>query len=139
MYDSNPITQITISDKDINIISKIIDEVDKLKEIKILNRHRSLYDSTFKGNDNIWIDIASASVNKGKTVKKLLEYLNINLEDSVRIGDDLNDLSMFFGKGLNVAVQNAIPLLKQKANYITRSCLESGISSVIMKLINDEL
>ena len=139
IYDNNPITQITISHENKEIINKIIKEVETIDEIKIVNRHRSLYDDTYNVNGNIWIDIAPANVNKGIAVLKLLEYLNIKLEDSVRIGDDLNDLPMFFDKGVNIAVANAIPKLKEKANFITKSCDEDGISYALEKIINEEL
>lgn len=139
IYDNNPVTQITISHENKEIINKIIKEVETIDEIKIVNRHRSLYDDTYNVNGNIWIDIAPASVNKGIAVLKLLEYLDIKLEDSVRIGDDLNDLPMFFDKGINIAVANAIPKLKQKANFITKSCDEDGISYALEKIMNEEL
>ena len=98
-----------------------------------------LNDSSFKDNGNIWIDIAPKDVNKGKAVLKLLEYLNINIEDSVRIGDDLNDLSMFMDKGVNIAVDNAIDELKEKANFITKPCEKDGIFHAIEKIINEKL
>lgn len=139
IYDNNPITQITISHPDKEVTKKIIKDVEKLPEIKILNRHRSLYDETFNDNGNIWIDIASKNVDKGKAIIKLLEYLNIDLKDSVRIGDDLNDLSMFLDKGLNVAVENAISDLKEKADYITKTCDSDGVAYALEKIIAEEI
>ena len=136
IYDNNPVTQITISHKSIDIIRKIIDEVEKISEIKILNRHRSLYDKTFNDNGNFWIDIASVNVSKGKAIIKLLEYLNLELKDSVRIGDDLNDLPMFLDEGVNVAVENAIPDLKDKADFVTKSCIDNGVAYAISKILN---
>lgn len=138
-YDNNVICQITISNKDKEVIKKIIDEVIKINDIKITNKSRSLYDDSYITNGNIWIDITSKNVNKGKAVLNLLNYLNINLEDSVRIGDDLNDLSMFFDKGLNVAVENGMIDLKNKADFITKSCEEDGVSYAIGKIMNDEI
>lgn len=139
VYNSIPIAQITISHENIDVIKKIIKEVEEIKDIKILNRHRLLYDSNFKDNGSIWIDIAPINVSKGDAVKKILEYLNLNLEESIRIGDDLNDLSMFFEKGLNVAVENAFDELKQKADYITLSCDNDGVAYLIEKVINNDI
>ena len=136
-YDNNIICQITVSNKDKEVIKKVIEEVHKIKGIKIINRCRSLYDDSYVANGNIWIDITNENVNKGKAVLDLLMYLNIDLEDSVRIGDDLNDLSMFFDKGLNVAVENAMPDLKSKADFITKSCDDAGVSYAIEKIMSD--
>lgn len=139
IYDNNPVTQITISHESKEMINKIIKEVETIDEIKIVNRHRSLYDDTYNVAGNLWIDIAPANVNKGIAVLKLLEYLNIKLEDSVRIGDDLNDLPMFFDKGVNIAVGNAIPKLKEKADFITKSCYEDGVSYALEKIMNEDI
>ena len=64
---------------------------------------------------------------------------NIDLKDTVRIGDDLNDLPMFLDKGLNVAVDNAMQDLKNKADFITLSCKNDAIAHLIEKIINNEL
>ena len=138
-YDNNIICQITISNKDKEVIKKAIEEVNKIKDIKIINRCRSLYDDSYVPNGNIWIDITNENVNKGKAVLDLLKYFNIDLEDSVRIGDDLNDLSMFFDKGLNVAVENAMRDLKNKADFITKSCEEDGVSYAIEKIMSEKI
>ena len=63
----------------------------------------------------------------------------IDLEDSVRIGDDLNDISMFFDKGLNVAVENAMPELKNKAHFITKSCENDGVAFTIKRVMSDKI
>lgn len=138
-YDDNIITKILISDRDINNTRKIISLIKNINNIKILNKHRRLYDSNYKGDPDIWINVSSNKVNKGLSVKKLIDYLNIDLEDTVRIGDDLNDLPMFLDKGINVAVDNAIPELKEKADYITRSCENNGVALVLDKIIKEEL
>lgn len=135
----NAICQITISNKDKKVIEKVIEDVNKIDGLKILNRCRILYDDSYKVNGNIWIDITCPYVSKGKAVLNLLKYLNVDLEESVRIGDDLNDLSMFFDKGLNVAVENAMPDLKNKANFITKSCDDDGVSYAIEKIMSDEI
>ena len=138
-YDNNIICQITISNKDKEKIEKVICDVNKIEGIKILNRCRSLYDDSYITSGNIWIDITNETVNKGKAVLNLLKYLNIDLEDSVRIGDDLNDISMFFDKGLNVAVENAMPELKNKAHFITKSCENDGVAFTIKRVMSDKI
>lgn len=139
IYNNNIAPQVTISSKNINTIKEIIEEVSKVEEIKILNRHRKLYDDTYVGNSNIWIDIAGNNVNKGIAITKLLEHLKFNLKDSVRIGDDLNDIPMFFDEGINVAVSNGVKELKDKADYVTASCQDNGVAKVLEKLMENTL
>lgn len=139
IYEENPITQVTISHFDKNVMYDVINEVQKIPEIEIINRHRSLYDESFDDGGNIWIDIASKNVSKGTAIKKLSEYLNVSLKDTVRMGDDLNDLPMFLEEGLNVAVENAIPDLKNKADFITSSCQDDGVATVLEKIIDKKI
>ena len=96
-------------------------------------------DETFIKNGDLWIDVTASNVSKGNAIIKMLEYLNVDLKDSIRIGDDLNDLPMFLDEGVNVAVSNAFPKLKEYADYITDSCENSGVSKVIDKILNNEL
>ena len=49
----------------------------------------------------------------------MLEILDIKKEETIAIGDDNNDLSMFEQVGYRVAVDNAIDIVKQKADEIT--------------------
>lgn len=139
LYDKNSFTQITISHKDEDIMLKIIDEINEMREVNIINRHRFLYDKNYKYDGRVWIDITNVDISKKDAIIELLKFLNIDLKDSVRIGDDLNDLSMFLDEGLNVAVENAMPVLKEKADYITTSCEENGVAKMIEKLLNNEI
>lgn len=139
LYNKNPFTQITISHKNEDIMLKIIDEINLINKISIINRHRFLYDKNYKYDGRVWIDITNVNVSKKDAIIELLKFLNVDLKDSVRIGDDLNDLSTFLDKGLNVAVENAIPDLKEKADYITLSCEDNGVANMIEKLLNNEI
>jgi len=67
---------------------------------------------------------------KGKTIKKLLEYLNIEPESVLAFGDNYNDISMFEVVD-GVAVENAQDSVKQVAKYITKSNEENGVSYFI--------
>ena len=139
IYNENPITQITISHKDEDIILKIIDEIKVVNEVSIINRHRFLYDKNYKYDGRVWIDVTSHNLSKKDAIIRLLEILNISLNHSVRIGDDLNDLPMFLDEGLNVAVSNAHNSLKEKAHYITTSCKENGVANLIKKILDNEI
>ena len=138
-YDKNDVIQLVLSNFDKEATIKLIDNVSYLNNIKIVNRHRSLYDASYPSGNNIWIDIICKEADKGLGVTKLLEYLNINLEDSVRIGDDLNDIPMFFDKGINVAVENACDELKKKADIIVSKSINNGVSLALNKIIKEEI
>jgi hypothetical protein len=74
-------------------------------------------------------------VSKGLAVKLLAERLNIKQQEIISIGDNGNDLSMIEYAGCGVAMGNAIPELKQIANFQTRSNNQNGVAYAIEKLV----
>lgn len=94
-------------------------------------------DIKFKDDKTIFCDIANIDSNKGIAVKKMLEILNIKKEETIAIGDDNNDLSMFEQVGYKVAVNNAIDIVKEKADEITLSNDEDGVAIFLDKLLKE--
>ena len=92
-------------------------------------------DIKFKDDKTIFCDIANINSNKGNAVKKLLEILNISKNEAIAIGDDNNDLAMFEQVGYRVAVDNAIDVVKEKANEITLSNDDDGVAVFLEKLL----
>lgn len=64
---------------------------------------------------------------KARGIKRLADYYGIAYEDIVTFGDGINDLSMFEPQWFNIAMGNAKPELKAKADYVTAACDEGGI------------
>lgn len=91
----NDVVQCTIADSDFDKIKNLIPKIEEVENVEIKNRHKSLLDAKFKDDKTIFCDIANIDSNKGNAVKKLLEILNIKKEETIAIGDDINDLSMF--------------------------------------------
>lgn len=134
---NNPVVQCTIADSDFDKIKNLIPKIDKVKNVEIKNRHKSLLDDKFKDDKTVFCDIANINSNKGNAVKKLLEILNIPKEDTIAIGDDNNDLSMFEQVGYRVAVDNAIDIVKEKADEITLSNDKDGVAVYLEKLLEE--
>ena len=64
-----------------------------------------------------------------------MEILDIKKEESIAIGDDNNDLPMFEQVGYKVAMDNAIDIVKEKADEITLSNDEDGVAVYLEKLL----
>lgn len=60
-------------------------------------------------------------------IKKMMEDLHAPLCDVVVFGDGSNDVSMFRPEWTSVAMGNAIPVLKQKADLVTTDIDDDGI------------
>ncbi|WP_050180372.1 sugar-phosphatase [Domibacillus robiginosus] len=82
-----------------------------------------------------YLEILHREVSKGNAVKRLSEKLGIKREEVMTIGDNGNDLSMIQFAGCGVAMENAIPMVKEAADYQTKSNNEHGVAHVIRELV----
>ena len=87
------------------------------------------YSSSFKSSSSsFYLDVINDNVNKGSGVKALLDYYGIDKEDSLCFGDFVNDVDMFLACGFKVAMDNACSSLKERADFVTLSNDENGVS-----------
>lgn len=66
-------------------------------------------------------------VSKSEAIKKVLDYYNIDVSNSIAFGDGGNDLDMLEFVGLGIAMGNGEEHLKLKADFITKKASEDGI------------
>lgn len=93
--------------------------------------------STRRGIYNL--EIKRSKTNKKTGLKILTKHMNLKNHQIAVIGDWYNDRELFEFGGLNVAPQNAVAELKNKAHYITeRSNEEDGVAE-FLKLLYDYL
>lgn len=64
---------------------------------------------------------------KAKGIRRIMDHLGADYADAIVFGDSENDLSMFVDGWTKVAMGNAIPELKAKADYVTTDVDKDGI------------
>lgn len=79
------------------------------------------------------VEAVNIKTSKGIALKYLCDMYGIDRSELIAFGDNLNDLEMLTFAGLGVAVGNAVPELKAKADYITLPCDEDGVARAIEK------
>ena len=72
-------------------------------------------------------EIADLSISKAHGMKTFIDYFNAKPEDVIAIGDGENDIPMFLLSHISIAMGNALPVLKEMADYVTTSIDEDGI------------
>lgn len=72
---------------------------------------------------------------KQSAVEALQNQLNISIEQTASVGDDMPDIGMFNVSGFGVSVCNGHPYVKQKADYVTISSGGSGAVREICDLL----
>ncbi|MPW26564.1 Cof-type HAD-IIB family hydrolase [Alkalibaculum sp. M08DMB] len=82
-----------------------------------------------------FLEFVDVHATKAIAIQKLCKYYNIDISETIAIGDGYNDLSMISTAGLGVAMENAPEEIKNAAKFITTSCDEDGVANVISKFI----
>ncbi len=67
-------------------------------------------------------------MNKSVGIRRILDLCSASDEDVVVFGDAANDLSMFMPEWTRIAMGNAIPELKEQADFVTKGAAYDGIA-----------
>lgn len=73
-----------------------------------------------------WLEVLHSGISKGNALKLIMAEHQIDASQACAIGDGENDLSMFDAVGTKVAMANAMPRVKEKANAFALSNKEDG-------------
>lgn len=84
------------------------------------------------------VEVGLKSVTKKEAVRFLAEYYNVPLQQTIAVGDQLNDLPMIEVAGLGVAVANAQELLKKRAFVLPYTNDENAVGKLIEELAYTE-
>ncbi len=76
-------------------------------------------------------DIIPDTCSKAAGIEKILDYYGFEKSDAIAFGDGGNDLEMLEYVGLGIAMGNAKDYVKEKADYITDTCLEDGVYTAL--------
>ncbi len=88
----------------------------------------------YKSQDFI-LEVLPQNVDKGNAMRLIGEMLELEKEEIMGIGDQENDLSLVTHAGLGIAMGNAIPRVKEAADYITKTNDENGVAHAIQKFV----
>ncbi|MBE7093236.1 MAG: HAD family phosphatase [Clostridiales bacterium] len=80
------------------------------------------------------VEITNRAYSKATALEKIAQYYSVLPEDTIAVGDSLNDLPMIERAGLGIAVGNAEAALKSKANVaLAYSNDEDAIGEIIRR------
>ena len=112
----------------------IIDENEELGRVE--KDLKSILGETiyYTYSQDKYLELLNKDVNKGATLKKVLESKGINISECIAFGDAHNDLEMLESVGIGVAMGNAHEVLKNKVQYITDSNDNNGVAKFLTKV-----
>ncbi len=83
--------------------------------------------------------ILPPGVTKASGLEVALQALGIEADRVVAVGDAENDHALLAMVGFGAAVANAVPLLKERADYVTSGDHGAGVAELIGLLLENEL
>ncbi len=134
-----PIYVKDLEDICINNVSKVIiigsNSLLKAVENEVYTLGLDKEITTFFSADDLY-EFNPLNIDKGTALDELSQILNIDINDIIAIGDNMNDMSMIKKAGLGVAVKNGTDEIKKAADYITeRTNNEGAVAEVIEKFL----
>ena len=81
----------------------------------------------FYRNTPFSLDTVKKTVSKGNAMKLLQEKLQLTNIPSYAFGDGPNDVALFEACDIKIAMGNGVSLLKEQADFITKSNTDGGI------------
>lgn len=81
------------------------------------------------------IEINQKDATKGLALVALAEYLGVDREHTIAMGDGLNDISMLETAGIGVAMANGCKEALDAADWVTGHCDEDGVAKAIERFV----
>ena len=86
-------------------------------------------------SSDIFLEFLNKNTNKGNALVALAKYLNVDIKDTMAIGDQDNDMSMIKAAGVGVCMENGAKEVKEVADFITKDNESSGVAYAFNKFI----
>lgn len=109
-----------------------VEVIDRAEEMVTDDLHKKY---TILRSDPHFLEFINKEADKGTAVAELAQKLDIPLDQVMGIGDGGNDLHLIETVGLGVAMDNAVPALKDLADHITASNDQAGVAKAIEKFV----
>lgn len=95
-----------------------------------------LGDITVSFSSNRYIEFMHQGVNKGAGLHKLADFLGVPYEETLAIGDNINDTDMLKAAGLSVGVHNLNPIIRPYCDVVTDATNDEGaVAEAIEKYV----
>lgn len=124
-----------IKDDDLFIKAMMVN--DNLNVTRVMNEVNPIFKEkhSMVRSSQYFLEFLNKETDKGKALIALAKHLNVNIKDTIAIGDQGNDLPMILAAGCGVSMENGSPEVKKQANFITLDNESSGVAYAINKLI----
>lgn len=141
--DKNEYLKVTICDETKFIFNSIIRKLRTYGDIDVLDvshmsRKKIKVGTTDVDVEYFYTEITNKNVNKWTALEVLLKRLNIEREEVMAIGDNINDKEMIEEAGLGIVTGNSSPMMKEIADVVVADNNSDGVKEALEKYILGE-
>ncbi len=134
--ENENILKFTISDTSSIIFNSIIKKLREIKKIDVLDVAHMSRKIIKSGTEEVlleyyYTEITCEDVDKWNAIEWLADKLNIQKEEIMAIGDNVNDKLMIENAGIGVAMGNSAPYIKEIADKVVASNNEDGVAEAL--------
>jgi Cof subfamily protein (haloacid dehalogenase superfamily) len=86
---------------------------------------------------SIWwqLDISASGCSKGSALRRLCEHYGIGMEETLAVGDGINDLPLIRAAGLGVAMGNAVPEVLAASTVVVADHAHGGAAEALERFV----
>ena len=134
--ENENILKFTISDTSSIIFNSIIKKLREIKKIDVLDVAHMSRKIIKSGTEEVsleyyYTEITCEDVDKWNAIEWLTDKLNIQKEETMAIGDNVNDKLMIENAGIGVAMGNSAPYIKEIADRVVANNNEDGVAEAL--------
>ncbi len=120
------------------------ESLDNVKDILIKNipltinhiKKKKQYKDMIINKEYEYLDITPKNIGKGYALNYLSNFLHVDTNDIMAIGDNVNDIDMLKNSGIGVTLSDAYDEIKKVATYTTTNTVaNSGFAEAIYKFV----
>lgn len=135
ILDNNRINQLVVLSSNYDrmlVLPNLFKE--KFPKLKVVHSSSGLIEEKREKNKEYYHDLVLENTAKSTGIVELLDYLGIDSENAIAIGNGYDDICMCDVVGTSIAVDNANHVLKESATYITDSVENDGAAKILERL-----
>lgn len=134
------ILKIIVCDENKIIFNNIIEKLKSVRDVEVLNVEHMSRKIIRIGTEEhkieyYYTEVTNKDANKWPAIKFLTQRLNIEDEEIICIGDNMNDLEMVKNAGLGIVMKNSALEKLNIADFITEDNNSDGVGEAIYKYI----
>ena len=133
------VVKITICDSNQSIFNSIMRKLKEIDEVEVLEVSHMSRKMIKQGTEEVpieyfYTEISAKNVDKWNAIEILKEKMNIQTQEIIAIGDNVNDKKMIENAGMGIAMGQSHPAIKEIANHITTSNNEEGVANALTNI-----